>query len=97
MPAEPQNPALVECRRPDGTIFARLRLWPTRAAGLAGEAHPLIRWSAAEAHARREEVVQLCERCRYVYRLLSLDAAPTLVLSARLGISHNPAADAASD
>lgn len=97
MPAEPQNPALVECRRPDGTIFARLRLWPTRDAGLTGEAHPLIRWSEAEAHARGEEAVQLRERCRYVYRLEPLDAAANLVLSEGRGITHNPAAEAAYD
>jgi hypothetical protein len=30
MPAEPQNPAQVDCRTPQGRILARLYLWPPR-------------------------------------------------------------------
>ena len=78
MPAEPQNPALVDCRTPEGRILARIRLWPTRDAGLTGEAHPLVRWPEAEAQARSEEPVQLRERCRYVYRLEPLDGTTDL-------------------
>lgn len=92
MPAEPQNPAQVDCRTPEGRILARLRLWPTRDAGLTSEAHPLVRWSEAEAQARSEEPVQLRERCRYVYRLEPLDGATDLVLREERGVTRNPAA-----
>jgi hypothetical protein len=62
MPAEPQNPAVIECRTVDGRLLALLRLGcETR----VGEAHPLVRWPDAEAQARGEEPVQLRERCRW--------------------------------
>lgn len=92
MPAEPQNPAQVDCRTPEGRILARIWLWPTRDAGLTGEAHPLMCWSEAEAQARGEEPVQLRERCRYVYRLKSLDGVTDLVLREGRGVTRNPAA-----
>ena len=70
MPAEPQNPAVVECRTPEGRVLAQVLVWPPRGSeSMTGEAHPLIRWSDAEAQAHGEEPVQLRERCRYVYRL----------------------------
>lgn len=97
MPAEPQNPAQVDCRTPEGRILARLWLWPTRDAGLTGEAHPLVRWSEAEAQARSEEPVQLRERCRYVYRLEPLAGATGLVLREERGVTRNPAAMGSSD
>jgi predicted component of viral defense system (DUF524 family) len=97
VPAEPQNPALVDCRTREGRILARIRLWPTRDAELTGEAHPLIRWTEAEAQARSEEPLQLRERCRYVYRLEPLDGTTDLVLSEERGVAHSPAATGGYD
>lgn len=91
MPAEPQNPALVDCRTPDGRVLARVRIWPTGDVNLGGEAHPLIRWPDAEAQARNEEPVQLRERCRYVYRLEPVDTLTDLALAEGSGIARNPA------
>ena len=74
MSAEPQNPAVVECRTTQGRVLSRVLVWPPRGSeDLTGEAHPLIRWSDAEAQARGEEPAQLRERCRYVYRLKAAD------------------------
>lgn len=97
MPAEPQNPALIPCRSPEGRVVAHIRLWPTRDAGLAGEAHPLIRWPETEAQARSEEPVQLRERSRYVYRVEPVDGAPGLLLDEGRGITRSPAATAGHD
>lgn len=97
MAAEPQNPAQVDCRTPEGRILARIRLWPTHDAGLTGEAHPLVRWPDAEAQARSEEPVQLRERCRYVYRLEPLDGTTDLVLCEERGVTHSPAATGGRD
>lgn len=70
MPAEAQNPAVVECRTSQGRVLARVFVWPPRGLeNLSGEAHPLVRWSDLEAQTRGEEPVQLRERSRYVYRL----------------------------
>ncbi|MDG4598065.1 MAG: DUF2357 domain-containing protein [Candidatus Contendobacter sp.] len=92
MSAEPQNPAQVDCRTAEGRILARIRLWPTRDAGLTGETHPLVRWPEVEAQARGEEPVQLRERCRYVYRLEPLDGVTDLALREERGVTRNPAA-----
>lgn len=92
MPAEPQNPAQVDCHTPEGRILARIWLWPTRDTGLTGEAHPLVCWPEAEAQTHGEEPVQLRERCRYVYRLEPLDGATNLVLREGRGVTRNPAA-----
>ncbi len=94
MPAEPQNPAHVECRTAEGRLLARIHLWPPRGCdALLGEAHPLVRWPDAEAQTRGEEPVQLRERCRYAYRLEPLAGAPAdLVLLEQRGISRSPAA-----
>lgn len=97
MPAEPQNPAIIDCRTPNGRILARLRLWPVRDAGLTGEAHPLVRWPEAEAQARSEEPVQLRERCRYIYRLEPLDGATDLVLREERGVMRSPATEGDCD
>ena len=99
MPAEPQNPAQVDCRTPQGRILARLYLWPPRRSeSLAGEEHPLIRWPEVEAQARSEEPIQLRERGRYVYRLEPEPGAPVdLVLVEERGITRNPAASHGSD
>ncbi len=99
MPAEPQNPAQVDCRTPQGRILAHLYLWPPRRSeALAGEEHPLIRWSEVEALARSEEPIQLRERGRYVYRLEPEPGAPVdLVLVEERGITRNPAASHGSD
>ena len=92
MPAEPQNPALVACRSPEGLILANVRLWPTTDSDKSGEAHPLVRWPDVEAEARSEEPVQLRERCRYVYRLEPFDGSTDLILAEERGVSRNPAA-----
>ena len=92
MPAEPQNPAIIDCHTSEGRILAHIRLWPARDIGLTGEAHPLVRWPEAEAQTRSEEPVQLRERCRYVYRLEPLDGATDLVLREERGVTRNPAA-----
>ena len=92
MAAEPQNPAHIDCRTLDGRILARIVLWPTRDIGLTGESHPLVRWPEAEAHARGEEPVQLRERCRYIYRLESLDGTSNLLLREDRGVTRSPAA-----
>jgi hypothetical protein len=97
MPAEPQDPAVVDCRTAEGSILARIRLWPSRTTELTGEAHPLVRWSEAEAQARSEEPVQLRERCRYVYRLEPLDGTTDLRLCEERGVTHNPAATGEHD
>lgn len=99
MPAEPQNPAKVDCRTPQGRILARLYIWPPRRSeAFAGEEHPLIGWPEVEAQARCEEPIQLRERGRYVYRLEPEPGAPKdLVLIEERGITRNPAASQGSD
>lgn len=99
MPAEPQNPAQVDCRTPQGRVLARLYVWPPRRSeALAGEEHPLIRWPEVEAQARSEEPIQLRERGRYVYRLKPEPGAPgDLMLVEERGITHSPAAERGSD
>lgn len=97
MPAEPQNPAQVDCRTPEGRILAHIWLWPTKDAGLSGEEHPLVRWPEAEAQARCEEPVQLRERCRYVYRLDPLDGTTDLALCEERGVTRSPAATGGRD
>jgi hypothetical protein len=92
MPAEPQNPAQVECRTPAGRVIARVSIWPTRDTESRGEAHPLVRWPEAEAQARNEEPVQLRERSRYVYRLEAFDGHVDLKLREERGVTRNPAA-----
>jgi len=99
MSAEPQNPAQVDCRTPQGRILARLYLWPPRRSeAFAGEEHPLIRWPEVEAQARSEEPVQVRERGRYVYHLKPEPGAPgDLMLAEERGITHSPAAEPGSD
>ena len=99
MPAEPQNPAQVDCRTPQGRILARLYLWPPRRSeALVGEEHPLIRWPEIEAQARSEEPIQLRERGRYVYHLKPEPGAPgDLMLVEDRGITHSPAAEPGND
>lgn len=99
MPAEAQNPAVVECRTPQGRVLARVLVWPPRGSeSLVGEAHPLIRLSDAEAQARGEEVVQLRERCRYVYRLKVAEGVTLpLALSEGRGVTRSPAAEGGED
>lgn len=97
MPAEPQYPADLECRSADGRILARLLLWPDPASDLAGEYHPLVRWSLTEALARHEEPVQLRERYRYVYRLEPLDGSTGLYLAETKIIRRSPASNAGVD
>jgi predicted component of viral defense system (DUF524 family) len=99
MPAEAQNPAVMECRTPQGLVLARVFVWPPRGSeNLGGEAHPLIRWTDAEAQTRGEEAVQLRERCRYVYRLKPADGVtlPLALVEGR-GITHSPAAEEGED
>jgi predicted component of viral defense system (DUF524 family) len=99
MPAQPQNPAQLDCRTPRGRILARLYIWPLRQAeGLTGEENPLIRWSDAEAQAYSEEPIQLRERGRYIYQLEPLDGAPDdLRLAEERGITRNPSATRGRD
>jgi len=99
MPAEPQNPAVVQCRTSQGRVLARVLVWPPRGSdNLTGEAHPLIRWSDAEAQARGEEPAQLRERCRYVYRLNAAEGVTVpLALVEGRGITRSPAADGGED
>lgn len=89
MPAEAQNPAVVECRTSQGRVLARVTIWPPREAEhLRGEAHPLVRWSDTDAQTRGEEPVQLRERCRYVYRLKPAEGiAVPLALAEGRGIT----------
>ena len=99
MAAEAQNPAVVECRTPQGRVLARVFVWPPRGSeNLDSEAHPLIRWSDAEAQTRGEEAVQLRERCRYVYRLKPAEGVtlPLALVEGR-GITRSPAADGGED
>lgn len=99
MPADAQNPAVVECRTSQGRVLARVLVWPPRGSeSLAGEAHPLIHWSAAEAQARGEEAVQLRERCRYVYRLKAVEGVTLpLALAEGRGVTRSPAAEGGED
>lgn len=99
MPAEPQNPAQVDCRTPEGRVLARILIWPRRDSNeLTGDAHPLIRWLDIEAQARSEEPVQLRERERYFYRLQPLAGAPNdLILLESRGITRSPAAAGGAD
>src|SRR5437899_10530457 len=94
MPAEPQNPAQLDCRTPAGRVIAKLDRWPARhSASFKGEDHPLIRWSDLEAQSRGEEPVQLRERGRYVYRLEPVEIlGSNLVLAEERGITRSPAA-----
>jgi len=99
MPAEPQNPAVVECRTSQGRVLARVLVWPPRGSeNLGGEAHPLTRWSDAEAQAWGEEPIQLRERCRYVYRLKAAEGVtlPLALMEGR-GITRSPGADGGED
>ena len=97
MAADPQHPAQLDCRSPDGRILARLLLWADPASKHTGEDHPLIRWSPTEAEARFEEAVQLRERYRYVYRLEGMDGVSDLCLLEGRCIRRHPASDGAAD
>jgi hypothetical protein len=67
MAAQPQSPAVVECKTPEGRTLAQVLIWPPRDSEIRiGESHPLVRWSEAEARERGEEPVQMRERGRYI-------------------------------
>jgi predicted component of viral defense system (DUF524 family) len=99
MAAQPQSPAVVECKTPEGRTLAQVLIWPPRDSETrTGESHPLVRWSEVEAHERGEEPVQMRERGRYIYRLKPADGVThTLALLEGRGITRSPASDGGND
>jgi len=81
--------AYVDCRDAQGYSVVRVAIWSIKIETNLGESSPLTVISKEEASSNSEEIVQLRERCRYVYKLEN-KSGRDLILQERPGIIRNP-------